>query len=167
MTDRIANALERRRSYEVGRLGVQLAGGGDRARDAVRTEGSAPESSRSRHDRARAGQVTTPDGPTSTPTVQTPVPGCTRHRRAAMMRPMTDERAWFDSYPSDVPRSLAPYPKESLFTLLRNAVAGFPDRPALAFFGAHMTYAELLVGGRAVLRGARRARACARATVSA
>ncbi len=61
-----------------------------------------------------------------------------------MMRLMTDERAWFASYPSDVPRSLAPYPKESLFALLRSAVAGFPDRPALAFFGAHMTYAELM-----------------------
>ncbi len=62
----------------------------------------------------------------------------------AMMRSMTDERAWLRSYPSDVPHSLAPYPKESLFTLLRNAAAGFPDRPALAFFGAHMSYATLL-----------------------
>ncbi|HEY5861179.1 MAG TPA: AMP-binding protein, partial [Actinomycetota bacterium] len=57
---------------------------------------------------------------------------------------MTDERAWLRSYPSDVPHSLAPYPKESLYMLLRNAAAGFPDRPALAFFGAHMTYAKLL-----------------------
>jgi long-chain acyl-CoA synthetase len=31
-----------------------------------------------------------------------------------------------------------------VFTLLRNAVAGFPDRPALAFFGARMSYARLL-----------------------
>ena len=61
-----------------------------------------------------------------------------------MMRPMTDERAWFASYPPDVPHSLAPYPKESLYALLRNAAAGFPDRPALAFFGAQMTYAKLL-----------------------
>ena len=61
-----------------------------------------------------------------------------------MMRLMTDERAWFDAYPSDVPRSLAPYPKEPLFALLRSAVAGFPDRPALAFFGAHMSYRELM-----------------------
>ncbi len=61
-----------------------------------------------------------------------------------MMRPMTDHRAWFAAYPPDVPHSLAPYPKESLYSLLRNAVAGFPDRPALAFFGAHMTYAKLL-----------------------
>jgi long-chain acyl-CoA synthetase len=61
-----------------------------------------------------------------------------------MMRPMTEHRAWFAAYPPDVPHSLAPYPKESLYSLLRNAVAGFPDRPALAFFGAHMTYANLL-----------------------
>jgi long-chain acyl-CoA synthetase len=61
-----------------------------------------------------------------------------------MMRPMTDHRSWFASYPPDVPRSLEPYPKESVFALLQSAVAGFPDRPALAFFGAHMTYAKLL-----------------------
>jgi len=61
-----------------------------------------------------------------------------------MMRPMTDDRSWFASYPPDVPHSLEPYPKESVFALLRNAVAGFPDKPALAFFGAHMTYAKLL-----------------------
>ncbi len=61
-----------------------------------------------------------------------------------MMRPMTDHRSWFASYPPDVPHSLEPYPKESVFALLRNAVAGFPDKPALAFFGAHMTYATLL-----------------------
>jgi len=61
-----------------------------------------------------------------------------------MMRPMTEHRPWFDAYPPDVPHSLEPFPKESVFALLRNAVAGFPDRPALAFFGAHMTYAKLL-----------------------
>ena len=61
-----------------------------------------------------------------------------------MMRPMNDHRLWFDAYPPDVPHSLEPFPKESVFALLRNAVAGFPDRPALAFFGAHMTYAKLL-----------------------
>jgi long-chain acyl-CoA synthetase len=64
--------------------------------------------------------------------------------RAAMMRPMTDHRVWFDSYPPDVPHSLAPFPRESVYTLLRNAAAGFPEKPALAFFGAHMSYARLL-----------------------
>jgi len=61
-----------------------------------------------------------------------------------MMRPMTDARPWFDSYPPDMPHSLAPYPRESVFSLLRSAAAGFPDKPALAFFGARMTYAKLL-----------------------
>jgi long-chain acyl-CoA synthetase len=57
---------------------------------------------------------------------------------------VTEDRAWFASYPEDVPRSLAPYPKESVFELLRVAAAGFPDAPALAFFGKHTSYAELL-----------------------
>ncbi len=57
---------------------------------------------------------------------------------------MTNHQAWFTAYPPDVPHSLAPYPKEPVFALLRNAAAGFPDRPALAFFGAHMTYSKLL-----------------------
>ncbi|MDH5224783.1 MAG: long-chain fatty acid--CoA ligase [Actinomycetota bacterium] len=57
---------------------------------------------------------------------------------------MTEHRPWFDAYPPDMPHSLAPFPKESVFELLRSAAAGFPDKPALAFFGAHMTYAELL-----------------------
>ena len=61
-----------------------------------------------------------------------------------MMRDMTSHRPWFGSYPSDVPHSLEPFPRESVYTLLRNAAAGFPDKPALAFFGAHMTYAALL-----------------------
>jgi long-chain acyl-CoA synthetase len=43
-----------------------------------------------------------------------------------------------------MPHSLAPYPRESVFSLLRSAAAGFPDKPALAFFGARMTYAKLL-----------------------
>jgi long-chain acyl-CoA synthetase len=61
-----------------------------------------------------------------------------------MMRAMTDDRPWFASYPSDMPRSLEPFPRTSVYSLLRNAVAGFPNAPALAFFGAHMTYATLL-----------------------
>ena len=61
-----------------------------------------------------------------------------------MMRDMTSHRPWFDAYPPDVPHSLEPFPRETVYTLLRNAAAGFPDKPALAFFGAHMTYAKLL-----------------------
>ena len=57
---------------------------------------------------------------------------------------MTDERPWFATYPPDVPVSLAPYPRSRVFALLQNAAAGFPDRPALAFFGRHLSYGRLL-----------------------
>ncbi|MEO8476013.1 MAG: long-chain fatty acid--CoA ligase [Actinomycetota bacterium] len=57
---------------------------------------------------------------------------------------MTEERPWHATYPPDIPASLAPYPRESVFALLENAAARFPDRPALAFFGRHLTYAWLL-----------------------
>jgi long-chain acyl-CoA synthetase len=54
-----------------------------------------------------------------------------------------DDRIWLRSYPDDVPESLAPYPEYSLYEFLENAATRFPDRPATAFFGAHMTYAQL------------------------
>jgi long-chain acyl-CoA synthetase len=57
---------------------------------------------------------------------------------------MSDGRPWLDHYPPDVPASLAPYPDESLFSLLQNAAAGFGNRTAIAFFGRHITYAQLL-----------------------
>ena len=61
-----------------------------------------------------------------------------------MMRRMTETRPWHASYPPGIPHSLEPYPDGSVFSLLRNAAAGFPQRPALAFFGAHISYASLL-----------------------
>ncbi|MGZ5301778.1 MAG: AMP-binding protein, partial [Actinomycetota bacterium] len=57
---------------------------------------------------------------------------------------MTQHRPWFHKWPADVPRTLEPLPELSLFDMLRDAAAGFPDRPATAFFGAHLTYRELL-----------------------
>lgn len=54
-----------------------------------------------------------------------------------------EDRIWYRSYPDDVPTSLEPYPEHSLYELLRNAAALFPNNPAIAFLGAHMTYAEL------------------------
>ncbi|MGH2539466.1 MAG: long-chain-fatty-acid--CoA ligase [Actinomycetota bacterium] len=57
---------------------------------------------------------------------------------------MNGHRPWYDSYPPGMPHSLEPYPRESVFALLRNAAAGFPDRPALAFFRARMSYEKLL-----------------------
>ena len=61
-----------------------------------------------------------------------------------MMPPMTGHRPWFASYPPDVPKTLEPYPEESLFALLEGSAGRFPDRPAIAWFGAHMSYATLL-----------------------
>jgi len=61
-----------------------------------------------------------------------------------MMPNMSAERPWLDAYPSDVPRSLAPYPAENVFSMLESAARRFPDRPGFAWFGAHMRYDELL-----------------------
>ena len=56
---------------------------------------------------------------------------------------MTEHRPWFASYPEGVPATLEPYPEKSLYSLLEEAAERFGDRPALAFFGKHVTYAEL------------------------
>jgi long-chain acyl-CoA synthetase len=61
-----------------------------------------------------------------------------------MMPRMTGHRPWFASYPPDVPKSLEPYPDESLFSLLEAAAARHPDLPAVAWFGKRMTYRQLL-----------------------
>ena len=57
---------------------------------------------------------------------------------------MTEHRPWFSSYPKGIPRSLEPYPEVSVFSLLEGAARRFPDRPATAWFGARMSYRELL-----------------------
>lgn len=54
-----------------------------------------------------------------------------------------NERPWLNNYPSNVPRSLAPYPQRSVYWLLEEAIARFPDRPAVSFFGKRLTYREL------------------------
>jgi long-chain acyl-CoA synthetase len=57
---------------------------------------------------------------------------------------MSDQRPWLRSYPSDVPTTLEPYPIESLFSMLESSARRFPDKPALAWFGKHLSYANLL-----------------------
>jgi long-chain acyl-CoA synthetase len=42
-------------------------------------------------------------------------------------------RPWLDSYPSDVPHSLAPYPEKSVWSLLEESAQRFPTSPAVAF----------------------------------
>jgi long-chain acyl-CoA synthetase len=55
-----------------------------------------------------------------------------------------EERVWHGNYPDEVPESLAPYPEHSLYQILQDAADGFPNRPAIAFLGNHLSYAELL-----------------------
>jgi len=57
---------------------------------------------------------------------------------------MTDHRPWFTTWREGVPKTLEPYPDVSLFSLLADATAGFPESPALAFFGKHISYRRLL-----------------------
>lgn len=54
-----------------------------------------------------------------------------------------EDRIWHRSYPEDVPTTLEPYPEHSLYEFLERSAAGFPDRPATAFLGAHLTYSQL------------------------
>ncbi len=61
-----------------------------------------------------------------------------------MMRQMREERPWLRSYPPDVPHTLEPYPLESVFALLEGSARRFPDRPAIAWFGRHLSYGDLL-----------------------
>jgi long-chain acyl-CoA synthetase len=61
-----------------------------------------------------------------------------------MMRGMTDHRPWFKTYPPEVPKSIEPYPDLSVFGMLEAAARRHPDAIAVAWFGKHMTYRELL-----------------------
>ncbi|MEX1100921.1 MAG: long-chain fatty acid--CoA ligase [Actinomycetota bacterium] len=54
------------------------------------------------------------------------------------------DRPWLEHYPPDVPKTLAPFPARSLFSLLEDSARRHPDRPATAFFGKHLTYEQLL-----------------------
>ena len=60
------------------------------------------------------------------------------------------EHTWVAHYATGVPAEIDP-PDSSLVDLLAGAVATYGDRPALEFFGAELTYAEL---GRRVERAA-------------
>ncbi|MDP9242925.1 MAG: AMP-binding protein, partial [Actinomycetota bacterium] len=57
---------------------------------------------------------------------------------------MTDHRPWLASYPEDVPVTLEPYPEVSVFSMLERSASKFPDKPAIAFLGKHLSYRELL-----------------------
>jgi long-chain acyl-CoA synthetase len=57
---------------------------------------------------------------------------------------MTEHRPWFRVWRAGVPKTVAPFPKQSAFTLLADAAAGFPDATAIAFLGKHLPYRTLL-----------------------
>ncbi|HEX6575797.1 MAG TPA: AMP-binding protein, partial [Gemmatimonadaceae bacterium] len=53
------------------------------------------------------------------------------------------EAAWLRNYDDGVPRTLAPYPGLTLLDYLRQNAAQWPDRPALFFKGATISYDRL------------------------
>jgi long-chain acyl-CoA synthetase len=57
------------------------------------------------------------------------------------------ERPWLESYPSDVPHSLAPYPERPVWSLLEDSAERYPDSPAVAFpvapMARRLTYRQL------------------------
>ena len=55
---------------------------------------------------------------------------------------MTEAR-WLANYDEGVPTSLEPYPSRTLIDYLREAANKWPDRPALLFKGATVTYLDL------------------------
>jgi long-chain acyl-CoA synthetase len=61
-----------------------------------------------------------------------------------MMRTMTDHRPWFRVWRAGVPKTVAPFPRQSVFNLLVDSAAGFPGSTAIAFLGHHMNYRQLL-----------------------
>jgi long-chain acyl-CoA synthetase len=56
---------------------------------------------------------------------------------------VTEHRRWFASYPEDVPKTLVPYPEVSAFSMLQGAAERHPGKPAIAWFGRHMSYLRL------------------------
>ena len=57
---------------------------------------------------------------------------------------MTEHRPWFTTWRTGVPKTAEPYPETSVFSLLADSAAEFPDRPAIAFLGKHLSYRTLL-----------------------
>jgi long-chain acyl-CoA synthetase len=61
-----------------------------------------------------------------------------------------ENRSWLANYPQGVPKSLAPYPEKSLYSLLEESAARHPHSPAVAFWlpgapmGKTLSYAQLV-----------------------
>ena len=57
---------------------------------------------------------------------------------------MTEHRPWFHTWRAGVPKTVAPFPRQSVFSVLADSAAGFPGSTAIAFLGKHLTYLQLL-----------------------
>jgi long-chain acyl-CoA synthetase len=57
---------------------------------------------------------------------------------------MTDHRPWFRTWRAGVPKTVEPFPDVSVYSLLADAAARFPQSSAVAFLGKHISYAELI-----------------------
>ena len=57
---------------------------------------------------------------------------------------MTDHRPWFRIWRKGVPKTVAPFPRQSVFNLLADSASGFPESTAIAFLGKHLNYRQLL-----------------------
>jgi long-chain acyl-CoA synthetase len=57
--------------------------------------------------------------------------------------PSNPDAAWLDHYDPGVPRTLAPYPSRTLVDYLADAARERPDRPAILFKGATITWRAL------------------------
>jgi long-chain acyl-CoA synthetase len=57
------------------------------------------------------------------------------------------ERPWLANYPPDVPPTLAPFPKKSVYALLEESASRFPEHPAVVFpvapMAKRLTYRQL------------------------
>ena len=58
------------------------------------------------------------------------------------------QRPWLANYPPEVAHTLAPFPEKSVYALLNESAARFPDHPAVVFpvapMAKRLTYAQLL-----------------------
>ena len=55
---------------------------------------------------------------------------------------MTDS-IWLEGYDEGVPATLEPYPERTLLDYLSESARNWPDRPALLFKGADVSYRQL------------------------
>jgi long-chain acyl-CoA synthetase len=57
---------------------------------------------------------------------------------------MTEHRPWFRTWRAGVPKTVAPFPEVSAYSLLADAARRYPASTAIAFLGKHISYAGLV-----------------------